>query len=418
MSIEERRAKTLVTAAWVAPMDDEAAMLRDAGLVHAAGRIVAVGDAKSLRRAHPEAIIEDLGDVVLLPGLVNAHTHLELSDLAPYDFRPGSFVDWLLQVMRKAPESQHAVRIHRATEIGIAMSLRHGVTCVGDVSRYSETTRRLIKGASLRAVSYGEVTGMAGRREFAKPRLARAVQYAAVPGRLHLGVSPHAPYSIEAEGYRLCLAEATKRRIGLATHLAETPDEVAFLTDHSGPLRDLWENIGGWDERVPVFHGGPIRYANSLGLLDYPMTSLAHVNYCDDDELAILASGVASVVYCPRTHRYFGHPPHRWREMLGAGINVAVGTDSTASSPDLNLVDDLRLLREIAPDVPASMIWSMATRRAARAVGMEDEAGTLTAGKYADFVAFGAKTNDPLAAILDERSIVPAGVWIGGQRLT
>src|SRR5207302_10539659 len=110
--------------------------------------------------------------------------------------------------------------------------------------------------------------------------------------------------------------------------------------------------------------------ANAIGLLDYP-TVLAHVNYCDDVDLDLLARGRAGVVYTPRTHAYFGHPPHRWRDMLARGINVAVGTDSCASSPDLNLVDDLRLLHRLAPEVPAQTLWEMATIRGARAIGRE-----------------------------------------------
>jgi cytosine/adenosine deaminase-related metal-dependent hydrolase len=133
----------------------------------------------------------------------------------------------------------------------------------------------------------------------------------------------------------------------LATHLSEAQEEKTFLESHSGMFRDLWERIGSWEDDVPTFKGSPIAMAQAIGMLDFP-TLLAHVNYCDDHELELLTRGRASVVYCPRTHRYFGHPPHRWREMLARGINVAVGSDSCASSPDLNLVDDLRLLPAIS----------------------------------------------------------------------
>jgi cytosine/adenosine deaminase-related metal-dependent hydrolase len=147
-------------------------------------------------------------------------------------------------------------------------------------------------------------------------------------------------------------------------------------------------------------------------LLDYP-TLLAHVNYCDDDEIALLAAGGASVVYCPRTHAYFGHPPHRWREMIRHGINVAVGTDSCASSPDLNLLDDLRLLRRIAPDVSSMDLLAMATTRAARAIGMEKETGSLTPGKAADVIAMPAADLDDVLS----RPVLPSAVWIAGTRL-
>jgi cytosine/adenosine deaminase-related metal-dependent hydrolase len=226
------------------------------------------------------------------------------------------------------------------------------------------------------------------------------------------GISPHAPYSIETIGYQKCLDVARAKHLPLATHLAETPEEIEFLAHHTGPFRELWSLLGAWDDNVPRTSGGPIRMARDLGLLDYP-TLLAHVNYADDDELEMLSRGKASVVYCPRTHEFFGHPPHRWRDMLARGINVAVGTDSCASSPDLNLVDDLRLLHRLAPDIAAHSLWEMATTRAARAIDCP-EVGSLSPGKFADAVVFSTNTNDPLHEILEENRR-PTEVWINGE---
>jgi cytosine/adenosine deaminase-related metal-dependent hydrolase len=257
---------------------------------------------------------------------------------------------------------------------------------------------------------------MGQRRTLLEERLAGALEPVDQGSRWRIGISPHAPYSVEADGYRRCLHTAVERGLPITTHLAETPDEAAFLSDHSGPLRELWDWLGGWDEQIPRFTGGPIRFAQSLGLLDYARTSLAHVNYCDDDELAILAAGEASVVYCPRTHAYFGHPPHRWREMLARDLNVAVGTDSCASSPDLNLVDDLRLLHKIAPDLPAQTLWEMATIRAARAIGMHDQVGSLESGKAADIVVFPVTGAEPLMGLLQSSSM-PVQLWVSGRRV-
>ena len=182
-------------------------------------------------------------------------------------------------------------------------------------------------------------------------------------------------------------------------------------------MRQMWERLGHWEEFAGTFaEGGAIAFAKSMGLLDHP-TLLAHVNHCDDGELRLLAGGRASVVYCPRTHRYFGHPTHRWREMLAAGVNVAVGTDSCASSPDLNLVDDLRLLHEIAPEVAAEALWEMATLRAARAVRMDGELGSLTPRKAADFLAFPTGSQDPLTSVLEATDAQPSSIWSAGQRL-
>jgi cytosine/adenosine deaminase-related metal-dependent hydrolase len=152
--------------------------------------------------------------------------------------------------------------------------------------------------------------------------------------------------------------------------------------------------------------------AHELGLLAYP-TVLAHVNYCSDPELALLSRGKASVVYCPRTHAYFNHPPHRFREMLAADINVALGTDSCASSPNLNLVDDLRLLHNLYPDFPVHTLWQMATINGARALGLAHQVGTLTPGRRADLLAFPISTPNPLTELL-EHHILPQRLWING----
>jgi len=383
-------------------------LTRDGAVVFDGGRTVSAGTAADLRRAHPGAAVHDYGAAVILPGLVNAHTHLELSHLRPPS-SVASFTDWLSAVM-SSPASSTADSIRA----GAADCLRFGVTAVGDISREPLASRKALAESPIRAVGYGEVVGMAGRRHLLEPRLAAALDTTGETKDVRVGVSPHAPYSIDADGYRRCVAAARAARRPLTTHLAESPDEAIFLSDHAGPFRALWDRIGAWDASVPRFAGGPIRFARALGLLDDPLTLLAHVNYCDDDELDILAAGRAGVVYCPRTHAYFGHPPHRWREMMARGINVCVGTDSRASSPDLNLVDDLRLLHRITPEVPAQTLWEMATVCGARALGMTRATPLPESAPGGSCVVFPTTTDDPLREIL-ETDVVPVSVWVNGE---
>jgi cytosine/adenosine deaminase-related metal-dependent hydrolase len=402
----------LLRAAWVAPMDGPP--IRDAAVVISGGVVVDVGPAQAVRARRLGATIEDLGDALLAPGLVNAHTHLELSTLAAGP-SPASFADWLISLMARlsADRDRAEAAAQRGTLAGVAQCLRFGVTTVGDITGNARVTRAVLRGSPLRGVSFGEVRAMATRRGLLDAQLGEAADVSTAGGKLTPGLSPHAPYTVEPDGYRKCLERAARAGLPLTTHLAETPDEAAFLRDHSGPLRDVWDWRGGWDDAVPTFEGGPIRFAKSLGLLDAP-TLLAHVNYCDDDELDLLAAGRASVAYCPRTHAYFGHPPHRWREMLGRGINVCIGTDSCASSPDLNLLDDVRLLHRIAPEVPALTLWQMATARAAEAIGVGDVVGTIAPGKAADLIAFDAAGENPLVGVL-EATVSPKACWIGGR---
>lgn len=389
--------------------------IREGALVIVGDRITTLGASKDLAAAHPDAQVIDRSDCTILPGLVNAHTHLELSE-----FRcgqaPASFVDWIMQLVPrgKATAESVAASVARSIPLGVAQCLRFGTTAVGDISRHCSVSRPLLRNGPLRILSFGEVQAMAQRRVLLEERIATVIDDTFASASLRIGLSPHAPYSIEPGGYRRCLEVARGRSLPLATHLAETRDEAAFLSDHAGPFRELWEHIGAWDGNVPKFSGGPIRLAASLGLLDYA-TLLAHVNWCDDQELALLSNGKASIVYCPRTHAFFHHPPHRWREMLSAGINVAIGTDSCASSPDLNLVEELRLVRRIAPDLPALELWKMVTTRGARAIEMDSQAGCLAAARRADMVLFATSADDPFASILDE-NLLPAEIWIGGRR--
>jgi cytosine/adenosine deaminase-related metal-dependent hydrolase len=266
-------------------------------------------------------------------------------------------------------------------------------------------TRPILSESPIRAISYGEVIGLGKRRSRFEELFPLAIDKTLERPGLNIGISPHAPYTVEPDGIRRCLEVAREELSFLTIHLAETPYEEEFIRHHTGPLKEMWERLGAWEDFPERFDGTPVAYAKALGLIDFP-TVLAHVNYCTDDDLAILAGGTATVAYCPRTHRYFGHPPHRWREMIGRGVNVVIGTDSCASSPDLNLVDELRLLHEIAPDWPVEKLWEMVT------VG----AWHGDYNTWADFTVFPVTTDDPLREIL-ETDRLPSEVWIGGQRI-
>ncbi len=390
---------------------------RDGGVVFQAGTILAVGLANTLRQSHPDATIEDLGDAIILPGLVNAHTHLELSNAHPIPLPEGGFVAWLraIREQSQAAPADLEKTVIAATQAGIDQCLKFGVTAVGDITRHPHLTRPLLQDAGLMGTSYGEIIAAAKLHDQLESKIASATEPGPPSAFLRPGLSPHAPYTVEAAAYQRCLEISQQGNFPLATHLAESPFEAEFLAHHTGPFRDLWRSIGLWDPPPTTFPGGPIRLAHSLGLLCFP-TLLAHVNYCDDDELALLAAGRASVVYCPRTHAYFQHPPHRWRDMLAAGINVAIGSDSCASSPNLNLVDDLRLLHTLAPEVPVQTLWHLATTHAARAIRMHTQVGSVDPGKSANFTVFKspAPTSDPLCALL-ESSLLPHQTYLAGR---
>ena len=411
----------LYRAEFVAPMEPgrEDRVIPDGGVLCEGGRVVEVGPAIELAKRADEEV--DFGRAVLLPGLVNAHAHLELSDARPGG-RPESLGKWLTSVVRQRHGLGDKVEqaAAEAARRGAVECLRFGVTCVGDVSRFCRAVRPVLAESPLRAVSFGEVQAMAGRRHLLEERFDAATDGRwhgwADRNRLLIAATPHAPYTVEPAGYRRCLDWAVRHDRPLCTHLAETTEEAVFLADHAGPLRELWDALREWTDDVPKHAGGPIRLAKELGLLDAAVpVVLAHVNHADADEIALLAGGTASAAYCPRTHAWFGHPRHPMEELLAAGVNVCVGTDSRASSPDLNLADDLRLIRRDRPKLPASLLWGMATWRAAKALGVDGDVGTLSPGRFADLVAFPLdSTTDPLAAALDEDA-PPAATVVEGE---
>jgi cytosine/adenosine deaminase-related metal-dependent hydrolase len=407
----------LLRAAWVAAIDRPP--IADGAVLIDNGRIVAVGPFRDLSAQAAGARRHDAGDAVILPGLVNAHTHLELTRFARTDPPAGGFVGWILALRERvmaeiaAGGGDAGALFEASASAGVAQCRRFGVTCVGDVALNAPTVRAVLRREGLRAVSYGEVVGMAGRSAQLEPLLAAATDRSLETEQLRCGIEPHAPYSLDLAGYRGCVEVARQSGFPVATHLAETRDEAEFLAHHSGRFRDLWAALGAWTDNVSRSAGGPVRAMQAIGLLNLPAALLAHVNYCDDAELDVLARGRASVVYCPRTHAWFGNPPHRWREMIARGINVAVGTDSCASSPDLNLVDDLRLLHQIAPEVAPDALWQLATINAARALGFAADVGSITAGKSADLVIFPTRGDEPLRYVL-ESPMLPSEVRAAG----
>jgi cytosine/adenosine deaminase-related metal-dependent hydrolase len=215
------------------------------------------------------------------------------------------------------------------------------------------------------------------------------------------------------------VGEAKRGGRVIATHLAETREELQFTEAGTGPWRELLERVSeGFPRDYDCVEASPVAYADQLGLLDCDRALLVHVNYLLDGDLELLAGGRASVVICPRSAAFFGHRGHRWAEMLAAGVNVAVGTDSLASSPDLSILAELHHLHARCPDVSPVTLFQLATTHAARALGLAGEIGALKPGARADLVAWPVSESVPgepadLLAALIESTPRPRAVLVG-----
>lgn len=403
----------LFVASLVVPI--AAPPIRCGGVLVRDGVIRGVGRAADLARHRRHLDEVDLGKSILLPGLVNSHVHLELSHCNAEASRGLPLVEWIpalgQQLQRDKPD--FADRTARATAAGAMESLRCGVTCVGDISQQVTVTRPVLRDGPLRVVSFGEALGLARLRPRFEEQRARALDLSDESPFLRCGISPHAPYTVDEPGMRQCVCDAIDARRPIAVHLSETREESEFTRQLAGPFRSLWERIGSWTDDVPCPGVTPIELAERSGLLSAGAL-LAHVNHVADAELELLSQRPSSVVYCPRTHAYFGHPPHRWREMLDRGITVAIGTDSRASNPDLDLLQEVRVVGRLAPDLPPLALLRLVTVNAARALAQPARCGALTPGREADFAVFPLEGSDPLNTLLRE-PLECRSTWVDGR---
>jgi cytosine/adenosine deaminase-related metal-dependent hydrolase len=397
----------LLTARFVVPVSGPP--IENGALIIQNGVIAEVGSASL---GSPPTV--DYGDAVVLPAFVNAHTHFELSLQAGKVPPSGDFVDWLRRLVRTQqtePSTQNNVR--QAVGEAVVQSMRAGVSCAGDITRWPAWTRPVLAASPLRAVSFGEVVAAGHKRTQLTHRLEAAASQLYRTQRLRCGISPHAPYTVEPEGLSACASRAHEINARLCIHVAESPDEEEFTQNGTGRLAVFLEEAGVWDDSLEPPRMRPIDLCRAQGVLG-PRTLLAHANYISDADLDTIARSGASVAYCPRTHAAFGHPPHRFRDLLRAGVNLCIGTDSLASNPSLSVLDEVRFLHMKYPSFPAEELLRMGTVRGAAALGFAETVGTIAPGKAADLVVLPLNPGaDRWEAVL-ESTAQPIAVYIDG----
>ena len=382
----------------------------DNGAVVVAGqKIVEVDSYRKLRRGRDAETI-DLGDVALLPGLVNPHTHLELTCLKGRTPAQERFSDWLLDVMRLRGELSEE-ELYRSSSAGAEEAMRSGTTCIGAVSN-TGVCARAFEHVPIRRIIFHEIPGRNNVKEriaHAEARLKRKTT-----GTLEKhGIAPHAPYSTAREIYEWSVRVATGLRMPLATHAAETCQEAEFLKTGQGEYREYLFQLGvSLDEWQPP-GVGPIQYLAELGFLK-ACVHLVHCNYVSDDNISLLQN--KPVVFCPRSQAYLGHTQHPWRKLRQRGIPVAIGTDSLASNYSLSVLDEMKFLH--AQDAEPDVLLEMATIAGAQAMGMAAAIGTLEPGKFADFCAIatpdGVRRLDDIFSPTSAASVTAVGgtiVW-------
>jgi 5-methylthioadenosine/S-adenosylhomocysteine deaminase len=382
----------ILSADWVLPVDgppvpDGAVAIGDDGRIAAVGPRDELGDG------------ERFDGAAILPGFVNAHSHLEYAVYA--GFGDGtSFVPWLqthIERKRRIGLSD----MEAIARLGAAECLASGITTVADAS-FSGAAVTACDELGLRAIVYLEVFGedaseVTERFEPMRERVASSLS-----DRVRLGISPHAPTTVGSDLYAACAATG----LPVATHLAESPAEEEWLLQGTGPYAELADWL------PPPAGTTGIRMLAELGLLG-PGVVAAHCVTVDDEEIELLARHDVAVAHCPRSNAFLGCGIAPVAELLEAGVRVGLGTDSPASTPSFDFFDELRAAlgaaraRAARPEaMTAAQALELGTLGSARALGLDDELGSLTPGKQADLtVVTLAGTpfvpwDDPAAAVV------------------
>jgi cytosine/adenosine deaminase-related metal-dependent hydrolase len=398
---------------------------REGGAIAVAeGRIVDAGSLERLRTEY-SAPVREFPGCVIMPGLVNAHSHMELTHFSSWklrkgiDYSPRTYVDWVIQVIKIRRSLTRSELEHSVME-GIRVSLECGTTTIGEIVS-DQNLIPLYNSTDIYGRLYMEALGQEPARNASLLADIENTIISFADGRLMKpGISPHAPHTL-APGFLQDLAGlADGHSIPCVIHLSESREEASFMHDSSGKIAEILYPFAGWESYLPA----PRRttstaYLEGLGVLN-PLTSVVHCVHITPDDAQILKKRGVTAILCPRSNERLAVGKAPALLLKKCGIPLALGTDSLASNDSLSLWDEMRFLHREFPDVftPAEVL-EMATLGSAGALHLESETGSLEKGKRADFLVVHpgriASTVE-LAEVLIEDSRV-AEVFLGGASI-
>ena len=344
------------------------APIRNAGITEQNGIITDIC-------SYSDCAAGDVLPVVLVPPLVNAHTHLEFSHLAEPLLPAQPFQAWISSLMQSRADS--GANRDQSIRRGVQESQSNGVYAIGEISTTSNS-EALAEGPQS-VVSFLEAIGLSPKRTREQILAAeRHLTAAPRPGILH-GLSPHAPYTVHPELLRGLMHLAEKHKAPVAMHVAETTDEVELLTHGRGRFAGFLNSLGLFDRTT--FPGGRRILDILKELSRAPRALVVHGNYLTNGDVEFLREHPnLTTVYCPRTHAFFGHPEHPLRRLRSAGCRVVLATDSRASSPDLNVFRELQFVARHFSEIPPGELLSMITTDAADSMGLDPTAFEVRVG--------------------------------------
>ena len=426
----ERPAHIILLAAGAC--DALGTVLRPAAVALRGHRILAVGRPEAIASAHRgrDTAIQERPREVVLPALVNAHAHLDLTLLGPRPYG-GNFMAWLRDIAQCRRADPRLPR--ESVAAGLEQSQSAGVGVVGDIAGTAEAAQARLESpepGQMPGVSFVECFGVGRRQVDGFIELARRLGQLPGAEKLHaeegaLGLQPHAPYSAGAALYAAAGQLAEARGYRLCTHLAESPAELQFVRDAAGPFARLLADLGKWDESVMKPTGlHPVEWLEpELRRGDW---LVAHCNYLAQAHIQTLAACRVSVAYCPLASEYFGFPDrgrHPYRELLAHGVNVCLGTDSILCQPPgqpqpLGILPQMRRLYQRDRTDPLTLL-RMATVNGLKALGMKHTLASLLPGAPARLIAVEINPQDPADLLMQALAgTTPASVvhWARVER--
>ena len=330
--------------------------------------------------------VVDLGEQVLLPGLINAHCHLDYTCLRGKIPPQKSFADWIRSI--NAAKAKLSAQDYVASiQTGFAEAKRFGTTTIANLTAFPELVSQIEP--PIRTWWFAELI------DVRNPDRANETADDAVKELMaqeHWGLAPHALFTASAKLYGRCGEIAERDDVLLTTHLAESREETSMFRDASGPLYEFLKEIGG--DMADCGNATPVecffdRTTSLRAIEGNRRYLLVHLNEISSGDFDLLKKSApkSPIVHCPRSHEYFGHSPFQFQNLLDAGFNICLGTDSLASNNDLSLFAEMRAFQKKFSDVAPEKILEMATVNPARALRQETTLGKIRAGCVADLIA-------------------------------
>ena len=379
---------TIFRASYVLPIDYP--LISDGAVKIKDGRIVEISHFSDISRTKKDRLIS-LPGCLIMPGLINAHTHLELSCLKGITEERYSFTKWVREVIdakKKLSESDY----EKSIESGILESIKGGITTFGDITG-TGLSPMVMKRLGVRGVAFHEIIGFnekdASRAFFELcMRIAVSKTLLLRNNRLiDIGVSPHSPYSVSPYLFKLSSGLAKKLKLLVSIHLAETEEEVRFLKKGNGLFKALLSELNSFDKKWKAPGCSPLKYLHNMNVFT-PKTSIVHFNFFDNEDLKIAKKLRIKVIFCPKSNNeWFERKSSPIMACLQNSIPVSIGTDSLASNNCYNMFEEMRMLKTLNPSICSEKILQIATLGGAFCLGIKNKTGSLFPGKFADFIA-------------------------------